>query len=125
MAGSLVHFEINTHDANDAVAFWSGVFGWQFGDSAMPGMEYRMTQTIPDVQGGAIFQTDEGVGGCLNIYFDTDDIDASIGKIRDLGGTAEDKQPIPGVGWFTSARDPEGNIFSLFQADESVPPPQG
>lgn len=125
MAGRLVHFEIYTGDAEKAVGFWSGVFGWQFGESVMPGMEYRMTQTIPDVQGGAVFQTDQGVGGPLTIYFDSDDIDATIAKIRELGGTADDKQPIPGIGWFTSAKDPEGNVFSLYQSDESAPPPQG
>jgi hypothetical protein len=30
------------------------------------------------------------------VYFDTDDIDASIGKVRSLGGKSEDKQAIPG-----------------------------
>ena len=51
------------------------------------------------------------------------DIDASIAKARELGGSAEDKQPIPSIGWFARCRDTEGNEFSLFQADESVPPP--
>jgi uncharacterized protein len=123
MAGRLVHFEIKTKDIDRGIGFWSGVFGWQFGDSVMPGMEYRMTQTIPDTQGGAIYPSDEA-GGALTIYFDTDDIDATIAKIRELGGSAEDKQPIPGVGWFTGAKDPDGNEFSLFQRDESAPPPQ-
>jgi predicted enzyme related to lactoylglutathione lyase len=124
MAGRLVHFEIKTKDIDRGVGFWSGVFGWQFGDSVMPGMEYRMTQTIPDTQGGAIYPADDA-GGALTIYFDTDDIDATIGKIRELGGSADDKQPIPGVGWFTGAKDPDGNEFSVFQSDESVPAPQG
>jgi len=122
MAGKLVHFEITTKDADRAVGFWSGVFGWQFGESAMPGMEYRMTQTADD-QGGAVFQSENATGGPLTIYFDTDDIDASIAKVRELGGTADDKQPIPGVGWFTAAKYPEGNLFSLYQSDESAPPP--
>jgi predicted enzyme related to lactoylglutathione lyase len=122
MAGKLVHFEITTKDADRAVGFWSGVFGWQFGESVMPGMEYRMTQTADD-QGGAVFESGEAAGGPLTIYFDTDDIDASIAKVRDLGGTADDKQPIPGVGWFTAAEDPEGNLFSLYQSDESAAPP--
>jgi predicted enzyme related to lactoylglutathione lyase len=122
MAGKLVHFEITTRNADQAAGFWSGVFGWQFGDSAMPGMEYRMAQTGDD-QGAAIFEAEEGAGGPLTIYFDSDDIDASIAKIRELGGTAEDKQPIPGVGWFAAAKDPEGNLFSLFQSDESAAPP--
>ena len=54
------------------------------------------------------------------VYFDTDDIDASIAKVRVGGGTSGDKQPIPHVGWFTHCTDTEGNNFSLFQSDESV-----
>jgi uncharacterized protein len=121
MAGKLVHFEIKVSDADRAVGFWSGVFGWQFGDSGMPGIDYRMTRTSDD-QGGAIYP-DEKAGGALTIYFDSDDIDASIAKVRELGGQAEDKQPIPGIGWFTQAKDLDGNDFGLFQADESAAPP--
>ena len=40
--------------------------------------------------------------------------------MREGGGTAEDKIPIPHVGWFTSCQDTEGNSFSLFQSDESA-----
>ena len=54
------------------------------------------------------------------VYFDTDNIDASIKKIRDLGGKAEDKQAIQGQGWFAACVDTEGNKISLFQADPSV-----
>ena len=86
----------------------------------MPGIDYRMTQ-LGDEQGGAVFPSDE-VDGHLTIYFDTDDIDASLTRVHELGGTADDKQPIPGVGWFAGCVDTEGNAFSLFQADDSVAP---
>jgi hypothetical protein len=29
------------------------------------------------------------------------------------------------VGWFARCKDSEGNEFSLFQSDESVPMPEG
>jgi hypothetical protein len=54
------------------------------------------------------------------VYFDTDNIDASIAKVRDLGGKSDDKQPIPSQGWFAACVDTEGNKFSLFQNDPSV-----
>jgi predicted enzyme related to lactoylglutathione lyase len=120
MAGQMVHFEVKAEDADRATAFYSNVFGWQFGDSAMPDMDYRMTQT-GEQHGGAVFSSDEAGQG-LVIYFDTDDIDASLAKIRERGGHAEDKQPIPTVGWFARCKDTEGNDFSLFQSDESVQP---
>ena len=42
--------------------------------------------------------------------------------MRELGGEAEDKTPIPHVGWFSHCTDTEGIAFSLFQSDESVQP---
>jgi predicted enzyme related to lactoylglutathione lyase len=56
---------------------------------------------------------------------DTDDIDASVARVRELGGQADDKQPIPHVGWFARCTDTEGNPFSFFQSDESAAPPHG
>jgi len=44
----------------------------------------------------------------------------TLKKIRDAGGTVEEKQPIPGQGWFAACTDPEGTQFSLFQNDPSV-----
>jgi len=121
MAGKLVHFEIPAQDTSRARGFWSGVLGWKFGDSAMPDMEYYMVQTSSD-QGGAVYPQQEGERGPI-VYFDTDDIDKTIAKARELGGRADDKQPIPHVGWFARCVDTEGNEFSLFQSDESVTPP--
>jgi predicted enzyme related to lactoylglutathione lyase len=116
MPGKMVHFELPSQDVERAKGFWSGLFGWSFNDPGMPGMEYWMTQT-GEGQGGAVYAADQA--GTV-VYFDTDDIDASIAKVRELGGKAEDKNPIPHVGWFTHCADTEGNDFSLFQSDESV-----
>jgi hypothetical protein len=68
---------------------------------------------------GAIYPS-EKPGEGLIVYFLTSDIDASIARARELGGSAEDKQPIPTIGWFARCRDTEGNEFSLFQPDDSV-----
>ena len=119
MAGKLVHFELPAEDVSRAKSFWSGVFGWSFGDSAMPDFEYYMVQTSPE-QGGAVYTAQSGEKGPI-VYFDTDDIDASIAKVREHGGQADDKMPIPHVGWFARCSDTEGSSFSLFQSDESAP----
>jgi predicted enzyme related to lactoylglutathione lyase len=45
-----------------------------------------------------------------------DDIDAYIEKVKSAGGaSALDKIQIPGVGWLTYMKDPEGNIFGMLQ----------
>src|SRR5919199_334768 len=123
MAGRLVHFEVQAQDADRAQSFYERVFGWTFQDSGMPEIDYRLVRTDEN-QGGAVYKSEEKTGH-LTVYFDTDDIDAAIAAVREAGGSADDKQPTPGVGWFARATDTEGNTFSLFQSDESVPPPQG
>jgi uncharacterized protein len=117
MAGNLVHFELGAKDTARARQFWGSLFDWQF-QPPWGEMEYHMTEGLEP--GGAIMEADPG---CPVVYFDSDDIDASIARIRELGGEADDKQPIPTVGWFARCKDSEGNSFSLFQSDESVPMP--
>jgi uncharacterized protein len=117
MAGKVVHVEIGAADTNRAQGFWSGVFGWEVGPPMSPEMDYRMFQSAPD-QGGAITASEEQ--GHLTVYLDTDDIDASIGKVRELGGDAGDKVQVPGHGWFAACHDTEGNAFSLWQGDQSA-----
>src|SRR5436190_24251478 len=72
--------------------------------------------------GGAIYPAQQGESAPV-IYFGTGDIDKTLAQVRELGGAAEDKQPIPGIGWFARCSDTEGNAFSLFQGDESAPSP--
>jgi predicted enzyme related to lactoylglutathione lyase len=40
--------------------------------------------------------------------------------VRELGGTAEAKAPVPTHGWFAGCTDSEGNAFSLWQADPTA-----
>lgn len=116
MAGNIVHFEINAKDANRAKSFYSSLFGWKYKESEIPGIEYFVIDGVEP--GGAINPMQQEPGPV--VYFDSDEIDASIAKVRDLGGNADDKMAIPGQGWFAACVDTEGNKFSLFQNDPSV-----
>jgi len=118
MAGKIVHFEVPSADADRASAFYGGLFGYEIGPSVMEDFDYRMFQSAED-QGGAIMPS-ESAGAGLVVYLDTDDIDASVAKVRELGGSADDKQPVPTHGWFSSCKDTEGNSFSLWQNDTNA-----
>jgi predicted enzyme related to lactoylglutathione lyase len=122
MGKKVVHIEFAAQDLDRAEKFWEGVGGWSIEDAGMPGIDYRMFQEGD--QGGAVMQSDGSTTGPV-IYFGSDGIDADLAKVHELGGEAEEKQPIPGVGWFARCKDTEGNAFSLFQSDESVPMPDG
>jgi uncharacterized protein len=119
MGKKVVHVEFPAQDVERAQKFWEAVGGWTLQDAGMPGMKYLMFQEGD--QGGAVYpKMDQG--GPI-VYYGSDDIDSDVGRVRDNGGEADDKQPIPHVGWFARCKDPEGNPFSLFQGDESVQAP--
>ena len=121
MGKKIVHVEFPAQDVERGKKFWEGVGGWSLNDAGKPGMQYLMFQEGD--QGGAVFGM-EGAAG-TTIYLGTDDIDADLAKARELGGDADEKQPIPSIGWFARCKDSEGNEFSLFQSDENAPMPEG
>jgi predicted enzyme related to lactoylglutathione lyase len=74
--------------------------------------------------GGGLYPAADGEKG-IKVYFEVDDIDAEIGRIRDAGGETEEKMPVPSMGWFAHAKDTEGNQFSVWQSDENARMPEG
>jgi predicted enzyme related to lactoylglutathione lyase len=121
MAGRLVHFEIPASDTGRAREFWGSLFGWQF--QAYPeGSEYHMTRVSED-SGAAITGLDPALRG-PRAYFDVDDVNAGVARVRELGGEAGEPMPVPGMGWFATCKDPLGNDFGLWQNDPSAPAPE-
>ena len=121
MAGQVVHLEIPADDTAAARGFWGSLFGWQF--EAYPGpSEYHMTR-LGEQQGGAITNAEAGKRG-MRPFFDVDDINASLARVRELGGEANDAMPVPSMGWFANCKDPHGNEFGFWQNDPSAPAPE-
>lgn len=119
MAGKLVHFEISAQDTARAKNFYTKLFGWQITDAGMPGVEYHLIKA-GDGPGGGLQPLRDG-DQRIAVYFESDDIDASIRQVKELGGTAADKLPVPEQGWFSECTDTEGNKFSLWQDDKTAP----
>lgn len=121
MAGRLVHFELPAEDIDRAQGFYEQLFGWSFQGAGTP-FPYRMTEAGGE-PAGAIYKNEGRAPGVI-VYFDVDDIDAHVARVRELGGRADDKMPIPGIGWMAKCFDPDGNEVRAFQADDSVPHPE-
>jgi uncharacterized protein len=119
MAGKPVHFEIPASNTNRAREFYRGLFGWEW--QAMEGspVEYHMTRVTED-SGAAIFSGDTGA---VRPYFDVDDINAGVARVKELGGKADDPQPVPTMGWFATGTDTEGNPIGLWQTDPNAQMP--
>ncbi len=127
----VVHFEIHAKDLDAAQKFYGGIFGWTITDLGPQMGNYRMVSTgtdepgakWPGISGGMMVrQGPPPVGGePVNAFVCTisvDNLDIYIDKVKAAGGTtALDKMQVPGVGWLTYVKDPEGNLFGMLQPD--------
>jgi len=112
MASNLVHFELPVPDTARGREFYSRLLGWEFQEWDDSG--YFM---VADAQPGGALMT--GDGGHPVVRFHTDDIDAAVGRLRDLGGATDGPQDIDTVGRFAHCRDDQGTAFGLFQPAQS------
>ena len=118
MAGQMVHLEIPADDTGKAREFWGGLFGWEFQAFEGSPSEYHMTR-FSETTGGAIMASDGNTSG-PRVYFDADDINASVARVKELGGDSSEPMPVPGMGWFATCTDSVGNQFGLWQNDPSA-----
>lgn len=110
----LQHLEISASDPKAAAEFYSKVFGWKI--EVEESMNYVQFTAEEGGIGGAFTQVDENnPAGTLLPYVTTDDIEASLEKVRSNGGsTVMPKTEIPGFGHFAVLSDPTGNRIGLY-----------
>jgi predicted enzyme related to lactoylglutathione lyase len=120
MPGQPVNFDIPADDTGKGREFWGGLFGWQFESFPAP-FEYYVTR-ISDQAGVALTNMEPGKRG-IRPYFDVDNINVGVARVRELGGEAEEPGSVPNQGWFAVCKDPHGSDFGLWQNDPSAPAP--
>ena len=114
MPNPLCHFELMTNDLQKCKAFYGQVFDWQFDDSSMPG--YTLINAGAEPSGGVFPKPPEAPCPCLNVYFQVNDVDATLAKATEHGGSViVPKSPIPNVGEFAIFADPEGVVVGVFK----------
>lgn len=109
MSGEINWFELPVADTARAREFFSRLFGWR--TTAFDGGDYHVIENGPV---GAIAPKDTDLAH-TRVYFATDDIDASVTQIHELGGKTEDVQTMPGVGRIVHCQDDQGTPFSLYE----------
>ncbi len=120
----VIHFEIHAEQPERAAAFYRSVFSWEFTHWGGP-VDYWLIKTGPDnepgINGGLIRRQGAIDGQAVVAYVCTVDVpsaDRYAEKITTAGGTiVVPKMPIPGIGWLVYAKDTDGNIFGIMQAD--------
>jgi uncharacterized protein len=108
MSGEINWLELPAADTTKARTFYGGLFGWTTTEF---GGDYH---TIDNGPAGAIAPRETAFTH-PRVYFATSDVDASVKRVHELGGTAEDIQDVPGVGRLVHCQDDQGTPFSLYQ----------
>lgn len=119
--GDFIWYELMSRDADAAQSFYGGLLGWEFADSNMPGIDYRIGSVgdVPVV--GLMNLTDEmlenGAHPLWTGYIGVDDVDAKSDETRTAGGAIlMAAQDVENVGRFAFVTDPQGVPFYIMQA---------
>jgi predicted enzyme related to lactoylglutathione lyase len=125
---TVVHFEIPANNPEKLSEFYKSLFGWKIEKVAMEGGDYWMIETRP----GTAQNMEEAMkrpgtnGGMMKKmdanqrpvnYVMVESVDEFSKKLQTLGGKiVVPKTPIPNMGAFAVALDPENNAFGIFEA---------
>jgi predicted enzyme related to lactoylglutathione lyase len=110
MSSPVVHWEIGGRDLDALTTFYRELFGWEpTGFDA----DYRLVDLHEGI-GGGLMRCRDGMPAYVTIYVAVDDLDTTLARVKDLGGTPlVPPTPIPGVGAFALFQDPEGNTIGI------------
>jgi uncharacterized protein len=112
--------DTSQRDPEAAVAFYSGLFGWDFDDSMPPGSAGRYF--IARLRGGDVAAVgsvpeDGSAIAVWNTYVWVQSADEAASKVRDAGGrVAIDPFDVTDAGRMAVLTDPDGAAFSVWQA---------
>jgi uncharacterized protein len=110
---NVVHIEIPAANVEAAGNFYQDLFGWKM--QHVPEFDYTMWEDGSGYGGGFNKVSEHYPVGQVLVYIDSDDIDADLKQVEQLGGTViAPKTEIPGTGWFGLFKDPTGNTMALY-----------
>ena len=137
----VVHFEMGYDDQGRVIKFYETVFGWKT-QALGPDMgnyvvaqttetdENRMVQTKGAINGGFYKKTDSPQSQAPSFVISVADILAAMKAVEEAGGKilggmnekgehTMEPSMIPGIGLWISAKDTEGNRFSILQPESN------
>ena len=110
---NVVHVEIPAQDVRAAGKFYEELFGWKLSHAAE--FDYTMWEDGSGYGGGFTKVGDDTPVGQVMVYIDSDDIEADLKRVEQLGGSVVlPKTEIPGTGWYAVFKDPTGNQLALY-----------
>jgi uncharacterized protein len=117
-----VHFDLTVDNPERAMKFYSDIFGWKFEKWNGP-MEYWMAitgdQKEPGINGGLSKRSESGMPNMNTIGVSS--VDKFSKMVEEKGGKVlMPRSAIPGIGWFATCQDTEGNTFGIIEEDRDA-----
>ena len=124
--GRFIWHELMTNDPDAAKRFYGEVVGWSAEDFGGGPMEYTVFMSGDTPCAGLMKIPDHaaamGAPPSWLAYVEVDDVDATIGRVAELGGSMlGPAMNVPDVGYFAVLRDPQGAAFGIMT---SARPPE-
>lgn len=114
--GCLCLNQLNTTDPEQAAEFYKGLFGWEISREVEDPPYWGITNK--GCLNGGMMPAPEGVPSHWFVYFTVEDLDNSVAKVGDLGGTTMvPPMDIPPDGRIAVFTDPQGAAFALFEGE--------
>ncbi len=115
--GALTWNELASPDLDASAGFYGELFGWNGEPLEGSPMPYRVIKTADGRSNGGIRAPMGPEPPYWLVYFGTDDIEAAIAKVSELGGS-QLAGPIPvGPGQIAIVQDPQGATFALYAGE--------
>jgi predicted enzyme related to lactoylglutathione lyase len=117
--GTPIWNEVMTPDIPRAAQFYADVLGMGSHTSPMGDQTYTTLTNVKErMIGGAMNPPMEEVPPHWNVYFNVDDVDATVAKAQELGGqVVAPAFDVPDVGRMAVLADPQGAMFNLMAGD--------
>jgi predicted enzyme related to lactoylglutathione lyase len=118
--GTPIWNEVMTPDIPRATRFYADVLGMGSDEMDMgeAGTYTVLTNAEGRQIGGAMNPATEDVPPHWNVYFNVEDVDATVARTQELGGTVVAPAfDVPGVGRMAVLADPQGAMFNLMAGD--------
>jgi uncharacterized protein len=117
-----IHFDMSAENPERAMNFYKDIFGWKFEKWNGP-MEYWMITTgqgnEPGINGGLSKKDQQSMPNMNTIGVSS--VEKFSTMVQEKGGKIlMPKMPIPGVGWFATCQDTEGNTFGIIEENRDA-----
>ncbi len=134
----VVHFEIHAVDPNRLAKFYKDVFDWEIKEWSMPGIKLKDENRYWGVMTAPLDSKEPGINGGIVIRkgpmpksaepvssfvctIGVSSVDKYLKIIKEKGGTvALPKMAVPKTAWLAYCKDPEGNIFGIYEDDKNA-----